>query len=198
MYQEYQAEVQVQDKDLADDPDRELPQDTPCSETSENDLNVKQEASLSPNTDETDPADTISKESEPALIQHQWFIDSFSAACSERGVEADLTLNESLASALDNWITQRLRKKSFLGNKFFYDEKPNNIQAKVNQIVSEWDFIEISYLGERVQIPAVPDLKFLVTYREQIFSWVSEQRQHSLNRIFAQFETMAASEEYEH
>ena len=113
-------------------------------------------------------------------------------------MEADLTLNESLASALDNWITQRLSKKSFLGNKCFYDEKPNNIKAKINQIVSEWDFIEISYLGERVQIPAVPDLAFLVTYREQIFAWVSEQRQHSLNRIFAQFETMAASAEYEH
>jgi hypothetical protein len=188
MYHEDNAAVRVQEKDQAEDPERELPQDTPRSKNSEDNQDLKQKASLTPSSDETDLADIISKESEATSLHHQWFIDAFSSACLEKGVEADLTLSPSLASSLHDWLDQRLSKRSYLGNKVFYDETIPRIKEKLSQIVTQWEFIKISYLGERVQIPDVPDMAFLVTYREQIFAWVSEQRQRSLNRIFAQFE----------
>lgn len=133
-----------------------------------------------------------SGEDKPITLQHQWFIDSFSSACLEKEVEAELTLDQSLASLLDDWLDKRLSKRSYLGNKVFYDETVPRIKEKLSQIISQWEFIDFSYLGERLQIPAIPDLAFLVTYREAIFTWVSEHRRHSLNRILAQFETKAA------
>ena len=190
MYQEHQAEVQVQEKDQAEDPDRQSPHDTICSEISEDNQDVKQEASLTHDISATDAA---SKESEPPLIKHQWFIDTFSSACLEKGVEADLTLSPSLASSLDDWLDQRLSKRSYLGNKVFYDETVPRTKEKINQIVSEWESMKISYLGKRIEVPSVPDLEFLIANREAIFTWVSEQRRHSQNRILAQFETKEQS-----
>ena len=132
-------------------------------------------------TDEVCTADS-------ANLQHQWFIDAFRSACQERGIDPDLTLSTALGSTLDEWISKRLSKKSYLGNKIFYDEKQHHFEENINKIVSQWEFIEISYLGERIEVPSVLDLEFLVTYREAIFSWVAEQRTDSLNRIMAQFE----------
>lgn len=139
--------------------------------------------------DTPDISEDIPSESFQVSLKHEWFLDAFREACNHKGIDPQLRIAPSLASALDDWITNRLSKKSFLGNKCFYDEKPDNINTKINQIVSQWEFIKISYLGERVPVPALPDLAFLVTYREQIFAWVSEQRQRSLDKIFARFET---------
>ena len=138
--------------------------------------------------------------SESIQLKHQWFLDAFKEACSQKGIEVDLRIDASLASTLDDWIFKRLSKKSYFGNRCFYEEKPYNIQEKVSQIVSQWEFIEISYLGERVSIPSSPDLNFLITYREQIFSWVSEVRQRSMDAVLAQLDKMgqAASAGYTH
>jgi len=130
-----------------------------------------------------------SGEDKPITLQHQWFIDSFSSACLEKGVEADLTLSPSLASLLDDWLDQRLSKRSYLGNKVFYDETVPRTKDKINQIVSQWESMKISFLGKQLEVPPVPDLVFLIGNREAMFTWVSEQRRHSLNRILAQFET---------
>jgi hypothetical protein len=133
--------------------------------------------------------EAVPSESIQDSLKHEWFLDTFKEACNHKGIDPQPRIDPSLASALDDWLDQRLSKKSYLGNKVFYDETIPRIKEKINEIVSQWEFIKISYLGERVQIPDVPDLEFLVTYREQIFAWVSEQRQRSLNSIFAQFET---------
>ena len=148
-------------------------------------------------------SETLIKEvpgDEPIILQHQWFVDAFSTACSKRGVTSDLTLPPALASSLDDWITDRLSKRSFLGNRCVYDEKPNSIAEKIDQIVSQWESIEISYLGDRVQIPSVPDLEFLVIYRENIFGWVNERRQRTLNAVLRRLEIgeQAFSEGYTH
>ena len=127
--------------------------------------------------------------SDLTVPQHQWFVDAFKESCSAKGIDADLTLSPVLASVLDDWLSKRLSKKSYLGNKVFYDETIPRIKDKISRIVTDWDFIEISYLGERLQVPPVPDLEFLVTNRESVFEWVREQRQRSLESILAQLET---------
>jgi hypothetical protein len=133
------------------------------------------------------PADNFSPNT--TIPGHQWFLDTFREACSEKGIDAVLTLSPALASTLDDWLFQRLSKKRFLGNKRFNDENINNIKEKLNQIVSEWDYLKKSPLGRRIGVPSLPDLEFLITNREAIFNWVSERRQQSLDSVFAQFET---------
>ena len=192
MYQEHQEDVHVQEKDQREEQDGDLPQDALSSETSEDDQDINHKTHLTPNSNETDPFDPVSNDSQPASVQHQWFVEAFSTACSERGAEPDLTLSPTLASSLDDWLSQKLSKKSYLGNRCFYDEKPHNIKEKINEIVSEWESLRISSLGKRIGVPPVPDLAFLIGNREAIFTWVSEQRRQSLNQIFAQFETKAA------
>jgi hypothetical protein len=141
------------------------------------------------------PSEPIQKE-----LQHQWFLDTFREACSEKGIDAALTLSPALGFALDEWLSQRLSKKSYLGNKCFFDEKPHHIEEKVHEIVSEWESLRLSALGKRIGVPPFPDLEFLIINREAIFAWVSEQRRRSMDRIFAQFETkdQAASAGYAH
>ena len=133
--------------------------------------------------------DDVCSQCESPIFRHQWFIDAFQSACQERGIEPNLSSISLLASTLDDWISKRLSKKSYLGNKVFYDEKQHHFEENINKIVSQWEFIEISYLGERIEVPPVPDLEFLVTYREAIFTWIADRSRDSLNRIMAQFQT---------
>src|SRR5208283_5099752 len=114
---------------------------------------------------------------EPIVLKHEWFLDTFSTACKEKGIYPELTLTASLASTLDDWLDKRLSKGSYHGRTFFCDENISNIKEKLSQIISQWEFIEISYLGKRIEVPSVPDLSFLVSHRESIFTWVSEMRQ---------------------
>jgi hypothetical protein len=114
---------------------------------------------------------------EPIALKHSWFLDTFNAACRENGINPDLRLTPSLASTLDDWLDKRLSKGRYHGRTFFCDENINNIKEKLSQIVSQWEFIEISYLGKRIEVPPVPDLSFLVSHREALFGWVSELRQ---------------------
>ena len=74
---------------------------------------------------EEDPREALI--SEPTRSKHQWFLDAFGTACAAKGITPNLKLVPSLVDSLDEWITKRLSKKSFLGNKCFYDEKPHNI-----------------------------------------------------------------------
>jgi hypothetical protein len=111
-----------------------------------------------------------------AVPQDQWFLDAFKEACSEKGITSDLTLSSSLASALNDWLSQRLSKKSYIGNRAFFEEKPHHFKDKINQIVSEWESLRTSGLGKRIGVPPVPDLDFLVSHREQVFNWITEQR----------------------
>ncbi len=153
-----------------------------------------QDSSLKPmNCNEENPV-----ESKLTVIQNQWFIDSFSSACSEIGIDPNRTLSPELASILDEWLTRRLSKKSYLGNRCFYDEKPHHFTEKIKQIVCEWESLRISSLGRRMGTPADPDLDFLVTNREAIFDWISEQRRQSVNRILEQFETKEPYAGYAH
>jgi len=114
---------------------------------------------------------------EPIVLKHEWFLDAFREACQGKGISPELTLTASLASTLDDWLDKRLRKGRYHGRTFFCDENISNINEKLSQIVSQWEFIEISYLGKRIEVPSVPDLSFLVSHREALFGWVSELRQ---------------------
>jgi hypothetical protein len=130
------------------------------------------------------PSEPIQKE-----LQHQWFLDTFREACSEKGIDANIPLSPALATALDDWLSQKLSKKSYIGNKCFFDQKPNHIKDKIHEIVSAWESLRTSGLGRRIGVPPLPDLEFLVANREAIFSWVSQQRQRSLDRILTQLDS---------
>src|SRR5208283_1022410 len=173
MYQAHLADVQVQvqEKDQREEPDREIPQNTPCSETLED----------APDIITEDPITSVISTAESVPLQHQWFIDSFYSACRERGIDPDLTLTPSLVSTLDDWLDGRLRRGRYHGRTFFCDENINNIREKLHQIVSQWDFIRIpTAFGPPIDVPPLPDLIFLITNLELIFRWISEQRQCGL------------------
>ena len=184
MYQQYQAEVQVQEKDREEDPAKQFPQGTLCPNTERANQDNQFNSASDNNTIDPKP-----DELQPPSIQHQWFIDSFLSARSETGIDASPALSPALASALDAWLSNRLSKKTFIGNRCFYAEKPNHIKEKIQEIVSEWESLRKSGLGKRIGVPPVPDLAFLVTNREAIFNWVTELRRRSLDAVFAQFET---------
>jgi len=131
---------------------------------------------------------------EPPALKHSWFLDTFQKACREKGINPDLRLTANLASTLDKWIDRRLSETHYLGNKRFHDEKPSTIKEKLNQIVSEWEFMEISSpFGEKIEVPESPDLEFLITYREQIFSWIREVRQRATDALIAQWDRVEQS-----
>jgi hypothetical protein len=136
---------------------------------------------------EEDPRDGL--RAEPTLLRHEWFLDAFKEACSEKGITSDLTLSPSLASALNHWLSQRLSKKSYIGNRAFFEEKPHHFKDKINQIVSEWESLRTSGLGKRIGVPPVPGIAFLVEHREAIFGWINEKRQRSLESILAELES---------
>jgi len=192
MYQEDRTDVQVQGKDRRKKQGGESSQEILCSETSEDNQDLNRKAYLTPNSNPTDITDTESNGPELSSIQHhQWFIETFRSACLAKGVEVDLSLDQSLAYSLDDWLTKRLSQGRYLGNKFFKDENSHNIKEKLNQIVSQWEFIRISSaFGEKIEVPPTPDLNFLITYREQVFSWVSEVRQRSVDAVLAQLDAM--------
>jgi len=192
MYQEDKKDVQVQGKDQRKKQGGKLTQEILCSETSEDNQDLNPEVFLTPNSNPADITDTESNGlGLPSIQHHQWFIEAFLSACSGKGVETDLTLDQSLASSLDDWLTKRLSRGRYLGNKFFKDENIHNIKEKLNQIVSQWQFIRISSaFGEKIEVPPIPDLNFLITYREQIFSWLSEVRQRSMDAVLAQLDAM--------
>ena len=191
MYQEDRTGVQVRVIDQRKKQGGESSQEILCSETSEDNQDLNREVYLTPNSNPADTTDTESNGSELSSIQHQWFIETFRSACLAKGVEVDLTLDQALASRLDDWLTKRLSQGRYLGNKFFKDENTNNIKEKLNQIVSQWQFIQISAsFGEKIEVPPTPDLNFLITYREQIFSWVTEVRQRSVDAVLAQLDAM--------
>ncbi len=181
MYQAHQADVHVQERDQGEEQDREIPQNTPCSETFED----------APDIITEDPITSVISTAESIPLQHQWFLDCFYSACQERGVEADLTITPSLASTLDNWLEERLRRGRYHGRTFLCDENISNIKEKLSQIVSQWEFIRIpSAFGQSIDVPPLPNLTFLITNLELVFRWVSEQRQNRLEEILLQFETM--------
>jgi hypothetical protein len=121
--------------------------------------------------------------------RHEWFLDAFKKACTAKGITPDLTLSPALSSTLDDWLFKRLSKKTYLGNRCFFDEKPDHFKEKIHDIVSGWESLRTSGLGKRIGVPPDPDLEFLVSHREQIFEWVREQRQRSLDMILTQLET---------
>ncbi len=154
--------------------------------TSSEDLKANQETSLTLNLDIDVPNEPIH-----VSLKHDWFLDTFREACTKKGIDPDLTLSPSLASSLDDWITKRLNKGHYLGARFFYDESTSNLKDKLNQIVSQWEFIRIpTSFGQPIEVPPVPDLIFLITNIELIFRWISEQRQCGLEGILEQFGIM--------
>src|SRR5208283_1725108 len=121
-------------------------------------------------------------------LKHDWFLNTFREACTKKEIDPDLTLSPSLASSLDDWITKRLSKGHYLGARFFYDENSSNLKDKLNQIVSQWEFIRLpATFGQPIEVPPSPDLTFLITNCELIFRWISEQRQCGLEGILEQF-----------
>jgi hypothetical protein len=120
-------------------------------------------------------------------MKHAWFLETFEAACREKDVVPNLDITPALTSTLEEWLDKRLGKFHFLGNRKFFDEKPYVIKEKLAQIISQWDFIEIYYLGERIEVPPLPDLEFLITNRESIFSWIGERRDNCSMAIRAQY-----------
>ncbi|MGO9570484.1 MAG: hypothetical protein ACLP5H_23380 [Desulfomonilaceae bacterium] len=137
---------------------------------------------------------TVEQASEDqASLKHEWFLDAFESACAAKGITSDVNLSPALTSTVDDWLSQRLSKKRYIGNRAFFEEKPHHFKEKIHEIVSEWESLRTSGLGKRIGVPPFPDLEFLIINREAIFTWVSEQRRRSMDRIFAQFETKAAS-----
>ncbi len=130
----------------------------------------------------------------PIVLKHEWFLDTFNAACQEKGINPEFKLTASLASTLDEWIDRRLSKGRYHGRTFLCDENINNINEKLNQIVSQWEFIRIpTAFCQSIDVPPLPDLSFLITNIELIFRWISEQRQSGLEGILEQFGIMEQS-----
>jgi len=111
------------------------------------------------------------------LLKHEWFIETFESACLARGINPDLNLSPSLADSLDAWLDEKLTRGSYFGAKFYAHEKESSLREKRSEIVAQWEFVDISVLGQKMEVPATPDLSFLVTHRESLFGWVSEMRQ---------------------
>ena len=134
--------------------------------------------------------DTFSRNAtDQPLLKHSWFLDTFQKACREKGINPDLRLTANLAATLEDWIDRRLSETHDLGNKRFHDDKPSTIKEKLAQIISEWEFMEISSpFGEKIQVPESPNLEFLITYREAIFAWIREVRQRATDALLAQWD----------
>jgi len=112
-----------------------------------------------------------------ASLKHEWFIQAFQIACLERGVNPALSIDSSLSATLDAWLDEKLTRGSYFGAKFYPHEKESSLREKLSEIVAQWEFIEISFMGQRIAAPPVPDLVFLVDHRESLFGWISEMRQ---------------------
>lgn len=151
------------------DPSRESVSPTPTLDT--------------PSVNDEVPSETIQ---EP--LQHHWFLDAFKEACSEKGIDADLSLSPTISNTLDEWLTKKLSKKSYIGNRAFFEENIHRITDKIKQIISEWDSLRISGLGKRIGVPPVPDLEFLITNREGVFEWITEQRSRKTEAILEQLQ----------
>lgn len=113
---------------------------------------------------------------EQSSVKHEWFLQAFQAACLARDINPDRTLSSSLAVTLDAWIDEKFRKGSYFGRKFYTHEKESSLKEKLSEIIAQWEFIAITMLGQRVEVPPLPDLEFLVSYREKLFDWITEQR----------------------
>lgn len=111
------------------------------------------------------------------LLKHEWFVETFESACLARGINPDLTLSPLLADSLDTWLDEKLTRGSYFGAKFYPHEKESSVSEKLSEIIAQWEFIAITVLGQRIEVPPLPDLSFLVTHREALFGWVSEMRQ---------------------
>ncbi len=120
---------------------------------------------------------------EQASLKHEWFIQAFQTACLARGISPDLRIDSSLSATLDAWLDEKLTRGSYFGAKFYTHEKQSSLREKLCEIVAQWEFIEISVLGQRVEVPSVPDLEFLVSYREKLFDWITEQRMRKTEAI---------------
>ena len=114
---------------------------------------------------------------ETPLLRHEWFVETFESACKERGISPDPTLSVALAESLDSWIDEKLTRGRYFGAKFFPHEKENSLTEKLSEIISQWDFIDISVFGQRIEVPQIPDLTFLVAHRDALFGWITEMRQ---------------------
>jgi len=117
------------------------------------------------------------------LLKHEWFLDVFESACKERGINPNLTLSPSLADSLDTWLDEKFTRGSYFGAKFYPHEKESSLTEKLSEIVAQWEFVEISVFGQKMEVPAIPDLGFLVLHREQLFNWISEQRMRKTEAI---------------
>jgi len=117
------------------------------------------------------------------LLKHEWFLDVFESACKERGINPDLTLSPSLADSLDTWLDEKFTRGSYFGAKFYPHEKESSVSEKLSEIITQWEFIAITVLGQRIEVPPLPDLSFLVSHQEQLFNWISEQRMRKTEAI---------------
>ncbi len=120
---------------------------------------------------------------EQASLKHEWFIQAFQTACLERGVNPVLSIDSSLSATLDAWLDEKLTRGSYFGAKFYPHEKESSLREKLSEIIAQWEFISISVVGNRVEVPPVPNLEFLVSYREKLFNWIAEQRMRKTEAI---------------
>lgn len=73
-------------------------------------------------------------------------------------------------------LTENCEVRTYAMNQFYTHEKESSLREKLVEIVAQWEFIEISVFGQRLEVPPIPDLSFLVSYREKLFTWITEQR----------------------
>ena len=79
----------------------------------------------------------------------------------KRELTETATLSPSLASPLDDWIKQKADQGTLSRCKIFHDENISNIKEKLNQIISQWEFIRIpTAFGQPIDVPPLPDLFF--------------------------------------
>lgn len=113
---------------------------------------------------------------EHASLKHEWFLQAFRSDCHERGIRPVLSIDPSLSATMDAWLDEKLTRGGYFGAKFYTHEKESSLREKLSEIIAQWEFIEISAFDQRLEVPPIPDLSFLVSHREQLFTWITEQR----------------------
>jgi hypothetical protein len=119
------------------------------------------------------------------VLGYPWFSETFERICKSKitPVFPDLTLSQYQVSKLNKWLENRLSKIEYIGSTKHQKESEKDIVRQIQQIIDKWIFIRASYIGRANNMPEKPDFRFVVDHIEQLFNWLLEQNQESLEDV---------------